>query len=324
MNILITCCLGDHLRSNVDDIRKAYPGCRIVGVDMRQMFFNHNGLDKFYKVSRCDDPKYVKEIIDICKKEDIDIIISFSSLDIAPFRDNKQEFDELGIKVAIGCNGGTVLANDKVNFCGICWGEAIIPRWHIVTNSRELGEWMRHNHISKAVTKTRDSTGAKGMNIYNIDELEDFAFSEPVLAQEYLSGAEYSVDLFCKHGQIAFGCVKKNYDMDLGVSIYSEIVDRPDIIDICAPACKLFKLDGLVGFDLKEDDMGNVYILECNPRPTATISLVSKAGVNLLAHLIEYYMTGDTVFNESIDYGLKIARFREDYYFKEDPEEWKL
>lgn len=322
MNILITCCLGDHIKSNVEDIRRAYPDCKIVGVDMRDMFFNHNGLDSFYKVPRCGERGYTKRILEICQDEEIDIVISFSSLDIAPFRKHRIEFHKIGVVVALGDNKGTEDANDKSKFCAFC--DEIPPTSSLLKNSFELQMWMKENNIDEAVTKIVDSTGAKGMMRYRLKDIEYklFAFDQPVIAQKYLSGTEYSVDCFCSNGRIMWGCVKKNYEMDLGVSIYSEIIDAPELIKLCEPACKMFCLDGLVGFDLKEDENGKAYILECNPRPTATISLVAKAGVNLLGHLIEYYMTGSTCFDTRLDYGMKVARFREDYYFKGGEDLW--
>lgn len=328
MNILITCCLGDHIRSNVNDIRNAYPDCKIIGVDMREMHFNHNGLDGFYRVPKCDDEKYVGSVLDVCKLEDINVVVSFSSLDIVPFAERKDDFDKLGVAVTLCSSSGTIVANYKQMFYCACEGTGIkIPKTSkMFLKSTQVLEWMDSNNVNEVVTKVPNSTGAKNIGRYKKEYLKShvFDFEQPVIAQEMLSGIEYSVDCFCMKGKVVFGCVKKNYEMDLGVSIYSEIVDRSDIIDLCAPACELFRLDGLVGFDLKEDSEGNVYIIECNPRPTATISLVSKAGVNLLKHMIEYYVTGDTCFdNESLDYGLKIARFREDYYFKEVPDVWK-
>lgn len=132
-----------------------------------------------------------------------------------------------------------------------------------------------------------------------------------------MSGAEYSVDCFCKHGEVLFIAVKANYDMDLGVSIYSEIIESTEIERMCIDACKKLQIDGLIGFDIKENEEGEPFIIECNPRPTATISLVSKAGVNLMKHLIEYFVYGSTEFNEQLEYGWKIARHRKDFYTKE-------
>ena len=322
-NVLITCCLGDHIKSNVVDIKKVYPNCKVVGIDMKEMSFNHNAVDCFYQVPKCTDEKYIDSVIDVCKKEDIDIVVSFSSLDIVPFIKNRTRFDEIGVVVALGNNIGTVLANEKNTFFECCKkiGAKIPKTSDFIYDSVSLKKWMIDNNVNSVVTKVADSTGAKGMGMYSISDLDshdDFEFYEPVIAQEFLSGAEYSVDCFCEHGKVLFGCTKINYAMDLGVSIYSEVVDRKDIVDLCIPICNEFELDGLVGFDLKEDNNGNVYVIECNPRPTATISLIAKAGVNLRAHLLEYYSSGHTAFDEKLNCGMKIARFREDYYFEGD------
>ena len=321
MSILITCCLGDHIKDNVKALKTAYPGERIVGIDVRKMYFNHNEIDAFYQVCKCTDGRYVNQVLGVCEKEDVDLIISFSSLDIFPFKIEKEKFDKKGIKIALGLKDTnlTLTANDKFQFCKYAKEKGIkIAKTgdRLVYSKDDIKEFMEHESVDKVVTKQVDSTGAKGMDVLSKEDLcVDFRYRTGAIVQEFLTGDEYSVDCFCKDGEVLFSCVKKNYEMDLGVSIYSEMVNRPDIDEMCAKACKELRLDGLVGFDLKEDENGEVYILECNPRPTATISLVRYAGVNLLKHLVEYYKTGNTSFEGAFyRFGAKIVRYREDYF----------
>ena len=323
MSILITCCLGDHIKSNVDAIKEAFPDERIVGIDVRKMHFNHNGVDAFHQVCKCTDEGYVDAVLDVCKEEDVDLILSFSSLDIKPFKLKKKLFDDRNIRIALGLKEEnlTEQANDKQWFCLMAKNHGIKvveTGEYLVYDNVDVKMFADRIGVDKVVIKQVDSTGAKGMEILDRSVFAacKFAFLKGAVIQKFLPGKEYSVDCFCKDGKMLFGCTKLNYEMDLGVSIYSEIVDRPDIVALCERACEVFVLDGLVGFDLKEDENGDVFILECNPRPTATISLVKHAGVNLLRHLIEYYDTGDTCFfGEHVRPGAKIARFREDYLF---------
>ena len=50
---------------------------------------------------------------------------------------------------------------------------------------------------------------------------------------------------------------------------------------MCVEVCRLLHLDGNVGFDVKVDEYGNPFIIDINPRYTATISLSAHAGLNL-------------------------------------------
>lgn len=321
MNILATCCLGDHLKSNFEDVRKAYADVKIVGVDVREMLTNYVGVDKFYRVPRCTDPAYTEEIAKICELEDIDLIVSFSSLDIAPFREHSAT---IGRPIALDLSKNALIANDKSQFCEFARKNGIkVPITSSTYNTfEEIKCFLGENKLSKIVVKDPLSTGAKGMSILDSSSLDGYSFSGEVIVQEYLPGTEYSADCFCNHGEVLFTAVKKNYDMDLGVSIYSELIESPEIVRICEYACNKLHLDGLVGFDIKENEQGEPLIIECNPRPTATISLVAKAGVNLMAHLIEYFTTGYTKFDEQLEYGWKIARHRQDFYTKEGV--WKM
>lgn len=326
MRFLITCCLGDQMRENVTDLRNAFPDAYIVGVDMRNMLGNYIRLDGFHQVHACTDPMYVDEIIAVCNKEKIDMILSFSSFDIEPFKKN---LDRIPCKVCLTLDDGLVIANGKDSFYEFAKKNGIqIPlSSDVMHDSSELKAFMEQHGMKKVITKKLLSTGAKGMREYVFEEVDKECghSEEGFIAQEVLDGTEYSVDVFCKHGEILFSCVKKHSMMDLGITIYSEIVDEKEVAEICEDACKALRLDGLVGFDVKKNADGVPFIIDSNPRGTGTISLTAKAGVNLLQHLVEYYQTGDTDFSgEQLDYGMKIARYRKDYYFKSEEELWNM
>lgn len=326
MRVLVTCCLGDQMRENITDLRNAFEDIYVVGVDMRNMLGNYIRLDGFHQVHACTDEVYVDELIDICNEENIDFIISFSSFDIEPFMKNK---DRMPSTICLTLNDGILTATSKSDFYRFAKDNDIkIPlSSEVMHSSKELKDFMNEHGLEKVVTKKLLSTGAKGMKEYHIDEVDkECADSEEgFIAQELLGGTEYSVDVFCKDGETLFSCVKKHSMMDLGITIYSEVVDEREVAEICEDACRKLKLDGLVGFDVMKNDKGEPLIIDSNPRGTGTISLTAKAGVNLLKHLIEYYGTGETDFsNEKLDYGMKIARFRKDYYFKTEEELWNM
>lgn len=326
MKILITCCLGDQMRENIVDMRNAFEDVYIIGVDAREMLGNFVGVDKFYKVHRCNDPIYVDEIVDISKNNDVDLIISFSSFDIMPFKAN---LSRIPCKVALTFNDNLVIANEKRSFYEFAKEHDVpIPiSSDVLHDGSELKDFMDQHGMKRVVTKKILSTGAVGMNEYSIDNvMKECGYSEEgFIGQELLTGTEYSVDCFCKHGEVLFSCVKKHSMMDLGMTIYSEVVKDDYVAGVCEDACMKLRIDGLIGFDLKKNDEGKVFIIDSNPRVTGTVSLIAKAGVNLLKHLVEYYMYGDTDFSgEVLQYGLKIARFRKDYFFRTEDELWKL
>lgn len=313
MNIVITCCLGGYMKSNVDILRESYPDARIIGVDANYMHDNNYiGFDAFYKVPLSVEPDYVKTVFDICRKEDADILIPTSALDIDAFANT----DLIApCKVAI-CDYSTAKkANNKWSFYYQCNAYHLnIPKTQLVYDKDDLFDYMASNGLSFPVC-IKDSLQKRTNIVFNDDEISFY----PCVVQRYLSGKEYSCICLCDHGDVVFGSVAFNHKMSGSTASNAVIVDRPDIIRMCQDVCEEFGLDGIAEFDLKEDDEDNVFIIECNPRITATISLTVKAGVNVLKAFIDYCMTG--VYDlESTDlhYGTAIVRVVKDLFFEED------
>ena len=75
---------------------------RVIGVDMHYDPTLDGLYDGIYEVPAASDPKYIDVILDICKKENVDVVLPFMSAELIPLLDRKADFDTLGIKVAVG------------------------------------------------------------------------------------------------------------------------------------------------------------------------------------------------------------------------------
>jgi len=74
---------------------------RIVGVDMADDPTINYMVDKYYRVPEATNEKYVDILIDICKKENVDIYFPNISAEVSAVADRADEFYQLGTKVSI-------------------------------------------------------------------------------------------------------------------------------------------------------------------------------------------------------------------------------
>ena len=59
-------------------------------------------VDEFYKVSMAADvKKYLEDVINICKKENIDYILPFIDIEVDVFNTHRYIFEKLGVKLLI-------------------------------------------------------------------------------------------------------------------------------------------------------------------------------------------------------------------------------
>lgn len=340
VTILLTCCLGDYMKGTIDCYKNNPEGrqIRVIGTDMNDMTYNFVGVDKFYKVSRCDDENYVRELFRICLHEKVDVLIPCNTNELESLSKASYVFDRIGTKVLISDIEGLAIANDKIKSYEFFKENHILTPATLITNSYdELRSFLDENEGKTFVIKQRHGCGSRGFRIIgrndNLltekpsgvfiedEELKDLLNGEEsYLVQEYLSGDEYTVDLVVyKGGTIASFC-KLNEDMENGVARKSTIVFNPYCIRQCVDVCKLLKLHGNIGFDLKCNDEGYPVIIDVNPRLTATLSLGAKAGANFpyTALLIALREDIDASFCKFAKEGVSLIRRIEDYYFDKD------
>lgn len=179
--------------------------------------------------------------------------------------------------------------------------------------------------------KKSNSCGGRGFKVINdtrnnwrkdiesvlIESLEN-AIDKETIVQEYLYGNEYSVDILADNGKVLYAVAKINLDMMNGVSMNSVVVDSPLLCKICSMIVEQKKLNGNIGFDLKCDKNGKPYVIDCNPRLTATVSLCEAAGVNLPYYGLKLLLGENFPLDNEITYGTKCIRKIKDYFFKDE------
>ena len=70
-----------------------------VATDMSELAPAVYEADKFYQVPRITDPGYMDLIFDICKKENIDGVLSLIDPELSLLAKHKETFDALGVTV---------------------------------------------------------------------------------------------------------------------------------------------------------------------------------------------------------------------------------
>lgn len=298
--ILFTCALGEYMKGTLDCFRNNPDGVEffIEGADMAPMEFNASGLDRFFQVPSCTDPHYIDDILDICQREKITALFPMNTNELEPFEAAKDIFAEIGTTVIL-TSGLLKIANDKIRMNLYLSKRGIRQPFTKACCSYSDYQTLLWQHSDKKLClKLPHGCGGRGFRVIGVEEYikerrspisyisqEELKilfqhFDDEFLIQEYLPGAEYTVDVLSVNGKVVAGATKCNGDVE-GIAHRSEIVPNGEAFEQCVKACEALRLDGNVGFDLKENADGVPYIIDINPRLTATVSLIHKAGLNL-------------------------------------------
>ena len=307
---------------------------RVIGADLNQDDTILEMCDAAYQVPRGDDPAYLDALLDICWKEKIDVLLPIMSVELNALAENKHRFEAVGTKVSVSDLEALKTANNKrllLDF--IRKNELPCADYAVAHSIDEVKEAVyRLGYPEKRVcVKATDGSGSRGFRILDesvsrfnlflhekpssgvirlqelISVLEEAEKLPELLIMEYLPGAEYSVDLLADKGNSLVTCCRKSLRMENSIMLEAEIIDNAAVKDLCEKVTKGLRLDGNIGFDVRERADGTPVIMECNPRITAGVPFFYLAGVNL-PYLCVKKLIGEELPKVDLDYGKIIRR----------------
>ena len=154
--------------------------------------------------------------------------------------------------------------------------------------------------------KPRRGRGSRFTQVVeDIDSLTDcirrlsplLAGEDPILIQEFLPGAEYTVDLLCDlAGRPLVVVPRIRIRTSGGLSVQGQTVRDQNLIEQVRKIAGELRFYGPVNLQFKENDQGIAKLLEINPRFAGGLPISCAAGANgpaLLLHLLE---------NEDVDW----------------------
>lgn len=307
---------------------------RIVGTDMEEDPTILQMVDAFYKVPAAIDPGYANKLFEICKKENVDIIMPFMSDDLIPLLDNKEKFEKAGVILSVSNRKSVEISNNKYRFYAFLKEQGLpVPRFARVTNEKELYDACVHcGYPEKPVcVKATELSGSRGIRIIDpkmskfdilfrekpnsfytsMEELQstlDERESMPeMMAMEYLPGQEGSVDLLADHGNVLYmGYRESNINLH-SIPQEATLRENPKAYDIARRVVFALGLDGNADFDFKEDADGNPVLMEVNPRIAATMQIFEVGGMNL-PYLRIKQLLGESLPEVHLREGIRMRR----------------
>lgn len=287
---------------------------------------------KQYIVPKAKEPKYLDEIIEICKREKVTTIIPQYTDELLPMSQSLNCFNELGIKVLVTEDSEKLrIANSKAELYRFYNGRAFIPAYILastIDNIRDAVFDLGYPDVPVCIKPVKGE-GGKGFRIITEEKVDIFneAAGTPkvcletylnqlntldtipeLMITEYLPGKEYSVDCVCKNGE-AFICIPRHrMETSMGVASVTLIERNEELIKLSKDIISDLKLSYNINIQFKYSREGKPKLIEINPRVSGSLVANDGAGVNMLeaALRIAYDMPLEG-FN--IKWGTKMVRY---------------
>lgn len=303
MNILFTSAgrrkyLIDYFKAEEDFAINA------VGVDMSNSAPALSACDRWHIVPSIYADNYIESLLDICKLEKIDTLISLNDMDLSVLSSNREQFIELGVRLVLSQHNAIDISADKYKTFKFCV-ENNIPSPISFLKLDDAIESIKSNKVKyPLIAKPRWGSASfeihKAINSSELEEvyyrckkniskshLSKFKESEDdVIIQEFIDGNEYGVDIFNDmHGNYRGVISKQKISMRAGETDKALTVSNDPFNEFSKIISNSLKHVGNMDCDFLEKDK-KLYLLEMNPRFGGGYPFSHEAGGNLVRALL--------------------------------------
>jgi HAD superfamily hydrolase (TIGR01549 family) len=247
-------------------------------------------------VCRIDNPNYISELLNLCKKEKIEALIPTIDTDLLVLSQNKKEFEKIGVKVFIS-------SEEKIR---ICRDKRFTSEYFTkigLVSPKTCDDYLNYfNDFPCFIKPLNGSSSISTFKINNREELKVFAGRVGnYIIQPYIEGTEYTIDIFCDYeGNPVHITPRKRIAVRSGEVLKTEITLDKKIIEECKIIINDFKPCGALAVQMIRKE--NVdYFIEINPRFGGGAPLSMKAGADSAKAVLEI------IKNEKLNYRENVA-----------------
>ncbi|MBO4952685.1 MAG: ATP-grasp domain-containing protein [Lachnospiraceae bacterium] len=306
----------------------------IIGVDSSDDPSIRYLVDKFYRVPKATEPGYCDIMLDICRKENVDVYLPSISAEVEVISARHKEFEEMGVVLSASNQNSVSIANNKLKTYQTMMNAGIpVPKFYAVYSIEDFVNGCKElGYPEKAVClKIVNESGSRGVRIIdaNKSRYQIFAHEKPnsfyisfedmiailkekekldeMLLVEYMPGNEYTVDLLAENGKVLYMVGRENVVSLMSIAQESILTPNEHAYSVCRKIVELLNMDGNVGFDFMKDENGCPVLMDINPRLTATVSLAAVGGVNF-PYLRIKQLLGEELPDCDVNYGIRLKR----------------
>jgi len=257
---------------------------KVISVDINPLSAGLYVSDKHYPVPSSSDQNFIPAVLEICKKEDIKLLIPTRDGELLLFAKSKDKFEKQGIHIMVSNPGVIEICNDKYRFY------QFLTKNNIPTPKTYLPNQLDFSSIHyPLLVKSRYGSGSKGLfKVENAEELQFFVnyVPNPVI-QEFANGNEYTVDLFSDfNGNVLTVVPRERIETFCGESYKGKTVKDTQIIEYAKNLAEKLGTIGHITIQCIKND-NRLKFIEVNPRFGGGAILGIKSGANTPLLLIK-------------------------------------
>ena len=143
--VLVTCGGAYHAPGVINHLKNLKKiNTKIIITDVNSDALGKYFADYFFKVSKGNSNLFIKETINICKKNKVDIIIPFSDEEALNLSKNKDKFEKIGVKILISDYKIIKFTSNKLSLMRFIKKEGIeSPKFYSPNSIKEMNQALK-------------------------------------------------------------------------------------------------------------------------------------------------------------------------------------
>jgi carbamoyl-phosphate synthase large subunit len=271
------------------------------------LYLSHKGV----MLPSFDDKCFFEKLIELTKKENINVIMPSLDTILLAFSEKAEEFKELGVKILVSDPETIRITRDKWQTYARL--KDVIPYAKSFNDIREI------DIDFPLFIKPREGSGSKDAYKVNSKIELDFYWHHirNAVIQEYLCGDEYTVDCLADMEGNLVACVpRKRIEIRDGISTKSLIVQDENLEKLAKLLAGHLAFKGPFFFQAKKDSYGSSKVIEVNARIAGTMCPSSFSESNF--HILGVRLAmGEKIQPPKVKYGVYLTRYWEEIYISE-------
>jgi carbamoyl-phosphate synthase large subunit len=244
-----------------------------------------SSADRFVKTPRADSPEFVPSMLSICREFGVQLVVPTIDTELQALSEAAGEFRALGCRIAVSAPDFVAMARDKLLTAQQLAAAGVpTPLTATVDEVRanpEAWQW-------PLIVKPRHGSAGRAISIAATAADLPQTGAEPFIAQQLLSGDEYTINMFVDAGGKAQCVIPHRRVQTRAGEVEKGITERrPDLCDIGWLIADRFRgIQGVICFQAIVTETGPA-VFEINARFGGGYPLAHQAGARCAQWLLE-------------------------------------
>lgn len=224
------------------------------------------------------DPGFAAATLARCVAMGVNIVVPTVDSELRPLNAARAEYTEAGIDLLLAPGPALDVTLDKLALARRCGGQVRVPRTECFDQAIDPASW-----VYPVIVKPRTGSGSRDISVVASSQaLTAMEASADFLVQEYLPGAEYSIDVLADAGgRVVASVPRERTRVDSGVSVAGRTIHDPELEQFGTAVVTATGLTYISNVQVRLDVTGRPALLEVNPRVPGALPLTMASGVDM-------------------------------------------